>query len=152
MMRRLMIIISWSWMLWMPGTLLAANCRITLNGSFAFGIYDPFNTAPVDITAANFVSVTCKGNGAATIDLSTGNSGSYFPRTMSNGIDTLTYNLYTTANLTSVWGDGTGGTMDVSFPYQGNTTMSYSVYGRIPAQQDVTSGSYNDSIIITVTF
>ncbi|MDE2235724.1 MAG: spore coat protein U domain-containing protein [Gammaproteobacteria bacterium] len=152
MMRRLLMIISWCWMLWMPGTLLAANCRITLNGSFAFGTYDPFSSTPVNITAPNFIAVACQGRGFATIDLSTGSSGGYYPRTMRNGIDSLNYNLYTNANLTSVWGDGTGGTVNVRFRFRRNTAVAYSLYGQIPAQQNVTAGSYIDSIIITVSF
>lgn len=152
MMHRLLYSFTFGLLSLLPVTLLAANCSVTATGGFAFGNYDPFSSSPDDITAANFIAVTCKGNGTATIDLSTGNSGSYFPRNMSNGTDALTYNLYTSASLTSVWGNGAGGTVDVSFPYHGNTSMSYSVYGRVPAQQNVSPGSYLDSITITVTF
>ena len=49
------------------------------------------------------------------VALSTGGSGSYATRKMSNGTDTLSYNLYTDAGHTIIWGDGSGGTSTNSF-------------------------------------
>jgi spore coat protein U domain-containing protein, fimbrial subunit CupE1/2/3/6 len=152
MMRNLCMVIIVSSVLCIPSLAHAAGCNITLSGGFVFGNYDPYNGSPTNSTATNLISVSCNGNGTATVDLNTGSSGTYFPRSMISGTDTLTYNLYTTASLTSVWGDGTGGTVDQSFAYHGSTSASYSVYGQIPAQQNVNTGSYTDTITITVTF
>ena len=152
MIRNLCMVIIIISVLCIPILVHATTCNITLSGGFVFGNYDPYNAAPTNTTATNLISVSCNGNGTATIDLSTGSSSTYFPRSMISGTDTLTYNLYTTASLTSVWGDGTGGTVDQNFAYHGGTSASYSVYGQIPALQNVNPGSYTDTITITVTF
>lgn len=152
MMRGFHILILASSALCIPTIVHADSCTIKLSGGFVFGNYDPYNSSPTNTTASNLIAVSCNGNGTATIDLSTGGNGSYFPRTMANGTNTLTYNLYTTASLTSVWGDSTGGTVDQSLAYHGNTSALYSVYGQIPALQNVNPGSYTDTITITVSF
>jgi spore coat protein U domain-containing protein, fimbrial subunit CupE1/2/3/6 len=130
----------------------ADSCNVTASGGFGFGNYDAFNVSPTDATATNLIALSCNGNGSATINLSTGGSGSYFPRTMTDGIENLNYNLYTSASLTTVWGDGTGGTGNMAMSYHGSTSGSFSVYGRIPAQQNVTPNVYSDAIIVTVLY
>jgi spore coat protein U-like protein len=90
-----------------------------------------------------------------TVSLGTGNSGSYAPRLLSSGVSTLSYNLYTSAAHSSVWGDGTGVTALVSdhvLLIVGLNTFNYPVYGRIPAGQDAAAGSYTDTIMVTVNY
>src|SRR6266487_1298814 len=53
----------------------------------------------------------------------------FIPRKMVNAGTLLNYNLYTDAARTTVWGDGTGGTVTVSGSSNGSTT--HTVYGRI---------------------
>ena len=86
---------------------IAKNCLISSASNVAFGTYDP--TSAVDATASGSVVFRCTKGTTYTVDLSTG-AGSYATRTMTNGTDTLNYNLYTTVGLTTVFGDGTGGT------------------------------------------
>lgn len=95
------------------------------------------------------------------IALSTGGSGVFTPRSMTSGTSQLIYNLYTTAGLVSVWGDGSDGTQTVSDQINGTCnaggnncsgSQNDTVYGNIPAMQDVESGSYTDTITVTVTF
>ena len=35
---------------------------------------------------------------------------------------------------------------------QPSRSVNYTIYGRVPAQQSVPSGSYNDTIVVTITF
>lgn len=133
----------------------ASHCTVSAN-NYSFGNYDPMNSLPTNVTGTNLISVTCNGNGSAiiTVDLSPGGSGVYFPsRQLATGFtsDVLNYNLYTTASLTTVWGDGTGGSGDVVIPYAMGL-HNFTVYGQIPAQQNIGAGSYADSITVTVTF
>ncbi len=130
----------------------AATCAVATN-TFNFGNYDPMDAAPTIMTVTNLISVVCaRGKGTMTVDLSTGDSGSYFPRAMNTGINTLTYNLYTTASLTTVWGNGIGSTGDIVQTFKNKSTTMFNVYGQIPAQQNVMPGSYSDSITVTVSF
>jgi len=132
-----------------------AACTVSTVG-VAFGAYNPQSAAAVDSTGT--VNVTCTiFDPAPEVELGTGNSGTFSPRRMSNGISNLNYNLYTAATRTIVWGDGSGSTQSVTL--SGGTvtlffwrTYSRTIYGRIPGSQNVTAGAYNDTIIVTVNF
>lgn len=136
----------------------AANCSVSAT-PVAYGSYNPFSASATDSTGV--VTVACTLGGIISllvsynIKLSTGGSGSYGPRQMSSGANTLNYNLYTTTGRTTVWGNGTSSTGTISDGYLlgiGTTTRNYTVYGRVPALQNVYSGSYADTITVTVDY
>ena len=130
----------------------AVRCSVTTVG-VAFGVYDVFASTP--LLSAGSVSVRCVGIGTGieliSVALSTGVSGSFHPRTLFRGSDRLNYNLYLDPGHSQIWGDGTGGTMrhvSVSNSQPANLT----IFGRIPPGQDVSAGTYSDTIIVTVNF
>lgn len=140
----------------------AVDCAVSTSG-VAFGVYDATLGTPNDATGP--LTVTCAHvSGGATrvsyaLALSTGSSGSYAQRLLRAGAATLNYNLFDSATRTRVWGNGTGGTGLVGGtlvvgPGTGNNNrqVSHPVYGRIPAQQDAATGTYSDSILVTLTF
>jgi spore coat protein U-like protein len=137
---------------------LADSCTVSAT-THAFGAYDTINA----LNGTSTITVTCThvANPATrfdyVIELSSG-PGSYAARQMTGTGDTLTYNLYTSAARTTVWGDGiTGGTATVagSFNVPGGAGRSGSdiqtVYGRIGAAQNVLPGAYSTATPITVT-
>lgn len=134
----------------------ALSCTVSASATH-FGTYSPFD--PVALDGAGNVQVTC-GNlvnilVSYTVALSTGSSGSHAARRMSNGPHLLTYNLYTNAGRSTVWGDGSGGSSVVAESYLLlllSDQRSYPVYARIPAGQNVAPGSYADTIVITVNY
>jgi spore coat protein U-like protein len=69
---------------------------------------------------------------------------------MRSGANTLTYNIYTSASRSIVWGDGTGGS-HTQTAYK-NSTTTLNLFGQIPAGQDVPKGIYIDNLIATVNF
>jgi spore coat protein U-like protein len=87
------------------------------------------------------------------ITLSAGSNGTFTPRALTNGSDQLAYNLFDDAALTSIWGDGTGGSnfYFIKNPHP-QKPVALTIYGRIPPLQDVATGSYTDSIIVSVDF
>ena len=130
---------------------LAPSCTISVT-SVAFGSYNVFTTTPEDSTG----TITYRCNSAAaniSIALSDGSSSTSSPRTMRKGTEVLNYNLYQNAARTNIWGDGTGGTLIYT---QGNPpnnqNVSVTVYGRIPAQQDVSAGNYTDTVSAVINF
>jgi len=134
------------------------DCTVSAT-DMAFGNYDPFAGAPLDSTST--VSVTCTSVGNARVryevQLNTGQSGSYNPRAMTNGVSQLNYNLYRNANRTRIWGDGSSGTAvrrrNFRLAPVGSTrTRNETVRGRIFAGQNVTVGNYLDTITVTVIF
>ncbi|MDE2023343.1 MAG: spore coat protein U domain-containing protein [Gammaproteobacteria bacterium] len=134
----------------MPATSQAASCTITAN-QLKFGNYNPLNATPLNRTGR--IIVRCSGAGTVTAALSTGQSGSYNPRYMLSGTtgDQLDYNLYTDAARNIIWGDGTGGTLTSSQPFN-NNRVRLNVYARVPARQDIAPGNYIDNITATISF
>ena len=142
--------------------LAEADCSASTTG-VAFAGYDPLAPVPNDSTGN--VTVVCSYvSGSAekvayAVRLSTGNSATYASRRMKAGISVLNYNLFSNTGRTAVWGNGIGGTtvMSGSFtvgPGNGNGQRqdSRTIYGRIPARQDVLDGAYADTIIVTLEF
>lgn len=132
-------------------------CSCTVSAtSVAFGNVNPVSSGNVDATGD--IRVTCTLlldlAGSYTIDLSSGSSASYNPRAMKNGASTLQYNLYTSAARSQVWGNGTGGSVNVTNNFAAllSVDQTTTVYGRIPAGQNVPAGTYADTIVVTVTF
>ena len=111
-----------------------------------FGSYDVFSNAALDSTGNN--DVNCPNGIEYSIALSEG-GGTHTQRVMSSGARTLNYNLYTGADRGIVWGDTTGGTARVTGTGVG-VSVNHAVYGRIPALQNVHSGSYSDGILLAV--
>lgn len=137
---------------------LGQTCTATSTG-VAFGGYSTTLLTPTDATGS--VSVRCTALLSLTInytvDLATGSSGSYTSRSMLQGASVLSYNLYTSAARTTVWGNGTGGTGRISALGILITPLTphnatYTVFGRIPARQNIPIGAYIDTIVATVTY
>lgn len=139
-------------LLWFTGLLLlpgaAAACTVSATG-VAFGLYDPLGSSAVD--SLGEVEVTCPDSTAYNITLSEG-QGSFSNRHLINASnDVLAYNLFTDATYQFVWGDGAAGNESVSGSAN-NTGTLHSVHGRIPGGQNIPAGSYNDTIVVTVTY
>lgn len=151
-MKRLLIMMAFSLALTAEAQ---AACTISAAG-LAFGSYNPTIASPTD-TASTF-TITCgllANLVTFTVSMSQGSSGTYAARQMNGGIGPLSYQIYTDSARTQVWGDGTGGTSAPAFvdliPLLGGSS-SFPFYGRIFANQKVSPASYNDSVIITVTY
>lgn len=80
------------------------------------------------------------------------NSGVFDPREMKKlgGTDLLNYNLFIDSSMLNVWGDGTSNTSMFRGRVQKNFPMILTVYGGIPAGQDVSPGLYTDILTVTV--
>ena len=131
----------------------ARACTVSATG-VAFGTYDTLSPAPDDGTGT--ISITCHPRvHSVEVGLSTGLAGAFTGRTMLNGVAALNYNLYTDAARVTVWGDGIAApsvTLTPGSVSAGDRTLVRTIYGRIPAQQSVPFGTYNDIIVVTLTF
>jgi spore coat protein U-like protein len=136
----------------LPVNILSAACTISTT-PVNFGSYDVFSASPADSTG--LISITCNETPAPYAPVSIGpspNSGGFNPRKMrlTSGTDLLNYNLYTNATRTSIWGDGTSGTVRVWRTFKKNVPQNLIVYGRIPPGQDVRAGTYTDTLTVTL--
>ncbi|MDH4105140.1 MAG: spore coat protein U domain-containing protein, partial [Gammaproteobacteria bacterium] len=104
------------------------------------------------------ISVRCSAGTTYTVGLSAG-GGTFTQRLLSgSGTNKLQYNLYTSLAGTTVWGDGTGGTGMLGGTGTGmasGSATNLTVFGQLPDNafnQGAPSGSYNDTITVTVTY
>ena len=97
-----------------------------------------------DITFNNCPATTL------TVSLDGGSSSNISNRTMSAGNgQTLRYQLYKNSGRTQIWGSDVEGLQQVLLqPGSGDIT----VYGRVLSGQTVASGTYSDTVNITMTF
>lgn len=136
---------------------LLESCSVSAT-SLAFGTYDPLSASVRDSTGV--VSVTCTVTllgllEAWDVRFSTGSSGTYATRLMVSGAQTLSYNIYTNAARSTIWGDGTAGTSfiaDLVLLAVGGQTINYTFYGRMPVGQDKAAGNYSDTIVVTLNY
>ena len=143
-----------------PAAAASWTCSVSATGP-AFGIYNPFSATPDDENGLITATCTLLSGGAATVNVvdsfSTGSSGKYTTRTLLSGSSVLDYNLYYDAAYSEIRGNGTGGSQTGGATLNltsANPTQSANgtIYGRIPAGQNVAPGTYTDSIVVTITF
>ncbi len=122
------------------------TCVLVVPPTMAFGNY----SASV-IDAQSDIAVTCTGTTAWDIAIDAGGSANIAARTMSEvGGDTLSYQLYTDASRSTVFGDGTTGSK-VTGTGSG-ILQTVPIYGRLPASQYSDLGVYTDTVTVTLSY
>lgn len=126
---------------------VTATCNVTTS-PVAFGSVDVTSGTNVDATGG--ISVTCT-NGtawAAAAGAGTGTGATVTARTMTSGVNSLNYALFTDSARTTNF----GGANTISGTGSGSAQAS-TVYGRVASgQTSVPSGSYTDSVLISLTY
>jgi spore coat protein U-like protein len=126
---------------------IANNCSVTAQ-DINFGTHGTLGT---NVDAKGGVTVTCTPGTNYTISLGPGQgNGSPSARKMFNGAHFITYGLYRDPTRAQPWGD-TAGADTVSGTGSG-VSIVLDVYGRVPPQSFSTTGVYNDTIVVTVSY
>lgn len=127
---------------------VSPTCSVSA-GTMSFGTY---SAASASLGSAS-VSVNCSNGAPYDISLGGGQNLNGTTRRMarSGGGSFLSYQLFSNSLRTLAWGDGTALGARVNGTGSGNA-QSRTVYGRIPAGQSVTPGSYSDSVVVTVNY
>lgn len=133
---------------------VANTCKIESTSNVNFTTYDPTSTTDT-ATNSGQIRVKCTKGSTSTIYMGAGTASgatcSGTPvRKMANGADLLTYNLYQNNGYTTVWGCDSSN--QYSYTASNNGWQNLTVYGVIPAGQDVPAGSYTDTVTVTVNF
>ena len=125
-------------------------CVVTSN-NLSFGNYNPTTGSPTDATST--FNVTCTTGTSFTVGLNAGatSGATVTTRQMANGASALGYALYSDTARTTNWGN-TPGTDTPAATIAGSSASTFTIYGRIPAQQNVAAGAYTDTIIITINY
>ena len=140
---------------------IGIGCTCSVNSSgLNFGNYNPTNLSPLMVSSSITVGCTAAALNVRvgyTVTLSTGLSNIYIMRTMSNGKSLLNYNIFIDVGLSQIIGNGSGTSTSITDNYLITQlltpyTLSYPVYGMIPAGQKVTAGAYTDTLMLTINF
>ena len=130
---------------------VTTNCVISAD-AMDLGTFDGSNT----LTAASDITVSCTNGTPYSVNLSTGGSGDYAARELTDGVSTLVYNLYTSNTYGTVWGDGSGATGRLGGTGGGMATVdTLTVHGRLRAADNtgaIDAGTYTDTITATVVY
>ncbi len=142
---------------------IAANCTISTT-PVAFGAYDPVVTnAATALNGNGTVVISCTKGSAPSVTLDLGKNAVGAQRNMLNGANTdvLGYQLYFPTNTgqpstctfpgTTVWGT-TGANIFTPPVPASKAARTYDVCGTVSAGQDVSVGSYSDTVVATVNF
>jgi spore coat protein U-like protein len=130
---------------------IQAQCLISNAQPLAFGTSGLLNT-----TSANDVSTTfqvqCSNTTPFTIglDAGTGTGATTTTRLMTSAASaTIAYTLWQDTGHSTNWGNSGSGLLGDNGT---GSAVTYTVYGRVPAQATPAPGLYSDTITITVTY
>lgn len=127
---------------------VAANCTISA-GSLLFGTYDPIganDTNPLNAEAT--VTVRCTKNTSAQVGLDNGENFSGGRRMIAGASQFLSYELYSDSTRNTVWNMANR----VNYVAPNRSPQDLTVYGQVPAGQDVEVGNYSDTVIAEIEF
>lgn len=130
----------------------AQSCTVSVRRDVNFGDYDPLIPGNLDTTGR--IRVRCRQPNQIpfyTVKLGTGSGGSYTPRKMFSGPETLDYNLYLDSTHITIWGDGTSGTSFITVSPAVRNRI-FTIYARTPLGQNASVGLYSDVVTVTVEF
>lgn len=138
---------------------VAAACTVGSEGGLAFPAFNPFDQS--DLASEGTMQVTCTKGMVTAIALDQGQNGASAggtcldpQRLMKAGSYTKSYQIYSDAAHTRVWGCDASNALAYTSP-SGATASILSVYGVIPFGPDgatVHPGSYSDTVTIVVSF
>lgn len=130
---------------------VASSCTIS-TAAIDFGSYDPVVThAAANLDGTGTVTITCTKGTVTTVGLDLGANAVLTTRRMAAGTERLTYELYKDSGRTSVWGSSGGNLLDTGVA-PSKAARPFTVYGRVPSGQDISAGSYSDTVTATVNF
>jgi len=125
--------------------LAAPSCKSISVTALAFGAYNVYNGTPTD--SAGTISYSCPPPTVPAVSIDNGLAFSGGRRRMTLGASTdfLAYDIFVDAARSTVWG-----TTRVSVPAGNVVSVPY--YARVYALQDVSVGSYTDTLVVTFNF
>jgi spore coat protein U-like protein len=137
----------------------AATACSLATSPVVFGGYDVFSPTSLDTSATILLTCSRAGgpqNTSVTIAIGPGayGGGGASRKMKTHGGDLLGYNLFRDAGRTAVWGQVAGFdavTQTLAVPNKSSAQLGVTIFGRIPAGQNVSKGSYADSVVVTVT-
>lgn len=144
-----LVVIAWLLLAARP----ADACVLQGTNPVVFGAYDVYASSNLEVMGG--VRYVCIVSLTIRVDLSTGSSGTYAMRTMKKvgGTETLDYQLYLDPAKTQVWGNAANNGTYRYGPYIGLlVATTIPIYGVVPKQQNVSTGTYTDTVVVTFNY
>ena len=118
--------------------------------------FAPYTAGGGPVTGSATIIVKCSSGLAFKVALGPGAtpSGSISQRLLSNGSQSLQYNLYTTSDLSSIWGDGTTGVTLSGMASSEGLATSLTVFAEVPdsaMNRLATPGTYSGLVTADVS-
>lgn len=131
---------------------LQNDCTITFN-DISHGTVTSLSADNDAASVGNNISCSFADSYDIALNVGTG-GGDFTARKLSNGAETLDFNVYTDASRSAIWGDGSGGTGVLSGTSTGgNVADPLVVYTRVfGSQTGKPEGTYSSTITATATF
>ena len=134
----------------MPVTLeITGTCSVRAS-DLSFGSYLANASTPLAGQTTLILECTSGVDVEIGLDEGQGAGATVQERRMMSGTDALRYGLYQDAARVQVWGDTVG--VDTVHAQGIGTPQPLTIYGQIPASQQVPAGQYSDVITVRVYF
>ena len=118
----------------MAAPAFAASQNANLNVTASVAANCTITTSPVAFGAYDPVSANAAANLTA------------------SGSDFMNYSLFKDAALTQAWGTGIAGGTTSAYNAATKNVTAVTVFGMVPAAQDVTVGAYADVVVATINY
>ena len=134
----------------LPVTIEIAGICSVRASDLRFGAYSANASTP--LSGQTTLVLECTAGMDVEVGLDPGQSpgATVADRRMMSGTDSLGYGLYQDAARVQVWGDTIG--VDTVHAQGIGAPQSLTIYGQIPASQQVPAGQYSDTITVRVYF
>jgi spore coat protein U-like protein len=138
--------------LFLGNNVYSANCSVQSAPQIVFGIYDPLSSAHQDINTTIIVNCsTAKNRELLNMDIGfISDEMGGTDRSMKGAVDVLRYALFSNASRTTLITDATK--FSVKTHLIENQNFFFPIYGRIFANQSVSSGIYRAAVMMTIDF
>jgi len=127
------------------------SCTVS-SDPLPFGNYNGISGAAVEVSATMSPTCTTGTSYAISLDAGVGVGATVNNRKLTGPLGAeLMYAIYTDVVRSTVWGDGSNGTVQ-TFGLGNGATQPMQMYGRVPAEQNAPVGAYSDTITVTLTY
>jgi len=128
---------------------IEASCEVISTNTLDFGTQGILTS---DVDASASFNVQCTDTTTYNIGLNAGSTagGTVSTRLMTDGSDTVAYQLFSDAGRTTNWGNTPS--VDTVAGTGNGAEQTLTVYGRIPVQDAPAPSTYTDTVTVTVTY
>lgn len=137
-----------------PGVPFTSNVTVINNCTIAATniTFASQSTLTTDVSGSGQLTIQCTNNDAYRVALSGGISGTVSTRRMTGTTGaSVDYQLYLDSARTTIWGDGTSGTSQLTGIGSG-LVQFVPIYARVPSQSTPLPGVYTDTVTATIQF